>query len=132
MHSERDGQKTAHLVAFPDGRKVRVVPDGRNSGQRRSRVTSEALAAICEQVGGEDHASELARDGINPIMDPVAYLIGCLAVAGLTWQIIGGELTPGEWWEDWLEANPTYRDCVIGFVRDMGDAGFEVVRKDGD
>lgn len=133
LHSERDGQETAHLVAFPDGRKVRVVPDGRNSGQRRSRVTSEALAAICEQVGGVEHASELARDGINPIMDPVAYLVGCLAVAGGAWEMVLPEVTIGEWLDGWFNWPGDWsfdtRDTSRALLYDLDTAGWQIVRK---
>jgi hypothetical protein len=129
MYSERDRQETAHLVAFPDGRQVRVLPDGQNSGQRRSRVTSEALAAICEQVGGEDHASELARDGINPIMDPVVYLLGCFAVAGLTWELVLPELMIGEWLDEWWERREV--DRRPGWLLEDLDAdGWKIVRKE--
>jgi hypothetical protein len=129
LTSERDGQETAHLVAFPDGREVRVLPDGRNSGQRRSRVTSEALTTLHELWQGQ-HFSDDA-----PAIDPVAYLVGCFAVAGLTWELVLPEVTIGEWLDGWFNwpgdrLSLDTRDMSRALLYDLDTAGWQIVRKD--
>lgn len=49
------------------GRRLWVLPDGRTSGQRRSRLITQALAA-CEQAAGSG-------------VDPLAHVYGLLALA---------------------------------------------------
>lgn len=120
MVSERDGDLTAHLVSFPDGRTVRVLPNDRTSGQKRSRVATDALQALYELW----QSSHFSDDGHR--VDPVAYLVGCLALACIDFAVFEADQSPGEWWEEWLDANPEHRDVIVEFVRDMGDAGFEV------
>lgn len=71
MVPERRGDETAHLVDL-GGREIRVLPDGLTSGQRRSRVISEALGTI---------------QALDPSVDLAeTILVGVLARAGLSWE----------------------------------------------
>lgn len=63
-----------HLVRFPDGRAVRVLPDGESTGQGRIRMISQALG---ELEGG--------------YVDPVAYLRSRLDGCGLVEPADGTE-----------------------------------------
>lgn len=66
--------EAAHRVTVA-GRTIRVAPDGRTTARKRSCIISEALAAIGE-------ANRTLTDADSPSLDPVAYLIGSLMVAG--------------------------------------------------
>lgn len=112
VYSERDGGDTAHLVAFPDGRKVRVLPDGRNSGQRRSRVTSDALAAL-------QQPPHIAADAA------LYFFVGLIVVAGLSYELVLPEVTIEEWLVEWLEAGGSATQLLM----DLGADGWAIVRK---
>ena len=66
-----------HLVRFPDGRAVRVLPDGQSTGQGRIRMISRALT---ELESGQ--------------VDPVAYLRSRLDGCGIVEAADGTEETP--------------------------------------
>ena len=121
--SERDGAQTAHLVTFPDGRKVRCLPDGQTSGQKRSRVTTDALTVLHELW-------QAAHFADGPDFEPASYLIGCLAVAGLTWEVVDADLTVTieEWLTEWFsEPHPNRSLHLLG---DLDDDGWQIVRKE--
>jgi hypothetical protein len=59
--------EAGHEIAI-NGRRLRVLPDGGTSSRKRSCIISEALAAS-ERVEGS-------------WLDPLAYLVGSLLVAG--------------------------------------------------
>ncbi len=50
--SEREDGETFHVVTFPDGRQLRVLPDAQHSGQKRSRVVVSALKVLEALVDG--------------------------------------------------------------------------------
>lgn len=115
----RKGSEGAHLVEFPDGRAVRVLPDGRNSGQKRSRTITEALTALSELEGA-------------PI-DPLTYLIGHLTATDLTWEALEPlrEATVEEWLEAWLEvAGVDGRPDMVAreFLHDLEAFGWKIER----
>jgi hypothetical protein len=58
-------------VRFPDGRRVRVVPDGIATTRRRLTAVQKALVDV--EVG---------------VCDPFLYLVGVLAYTGLAWEEI--------------------------------------------
>ncbi len=94
MVSERDGSETAHLVTFPDGRQLRVLPDEYSSGQRRAQVVRGALELLAAL--GESQTPLPAG------YDPRSYLVGCLTLAGLTWETVSDSQTIEEWLYDWF------------------------------
>lgn len=105
---------TAHLVTFPGGLQLRVLPDG-SHGARRARVVREACEALTRLSG--------------PAVDLRRYLIGRLAEAGLDWEIPGDD-QPQPTIEEWLEEEmPAGWASVSHFLRDLDEAGFEIVRK---
>ena len=136
--SERDGDQTAHLVTFPDNRQLRVLPDGASSGQKRSRVTKVALEALVALVAH----SESLPEGVTvlpPGYDPMLYLVGSLAYAGLSWEQVTDEPTVEDWLADWFWSSR--ERSYFGFdddgdvnaaaellVSDLGRAGWEIVK----
>lgn len=86
------GSEGGHEIRLPDGHRVRVLPDGRTSGQKRSRIITEALT----------RAVELHETGTPPL----ALIVGHLAVAKLTWELQEPRVGPtlegviDEWLED--------------------------------
>lgn len=126
---ERDGSETAHLVEWPDGRRLRVLPDGINSGQRRSRVVSEALKRVCDQLGGEDHVSELAAEDPGGITDlALTFVVGAIARADLSWEYPPPDLEVSieEWLAEWLEAGGSAEQLL----HELGVDGWKIVRKE--
>ena len=135
--SERRGSDTAHLISFPDGRKVRVLPDPDISGQKRSRIVSEALADL---QGWDEAKAALYKAGMRGTRawdalqrDPFVQLVGVLDLEGLTWEVPTlGEVTIEEWLAEWFELfgvnDVAYaRDALLG---DLADDGWEIVRKE--
>ncbi len=133
--SERDGDQTAHLVTFPDGRQIRVLPDGSTSGQKRSRVTKLALESLVRLVAH----SESLPDGetlLPPGYDPMLYLVGSLAYAGLSWEQVTDEPTVEDWLAVWLpmmdfETGQFGDDGMLAaklLVDDLGRSGWEIVK----
>jgi len=102
-----------HEVQFPDGRKLRVLPDGKTSIRRRSHVIVEGVEALNEEGPKR--------------LDPVAYLMGLLIrneASELT--VIGQEVTADQVISDWLDdwgpdASPTK------LLQELASAGFTVV-----
>lgn len=72
------GAEGGHQVSFPDGRRLRVLPDGRSTGKYRShRIVSDltALDVVWESFSDAG-------------LDPVLWLVGSWAVAGFDWQLL--------------------------------------------
>lgn len=107
--------ETAHCVTLPDGQQLRVLPDDRTSGQRRSRTISEALKALVDVEG----------------IDPMTYIVGAVAKAGLTWQAVLAEVTIEEWLDHWFEAYEPSRLAPSSemLLDDLDTDGWEIVRK---
>lgn len=129
MVSERDGDLTAHLVTFPDGRSVRVLPDDRTSGQKRSRVATDALRAL-GAASDESHGfplTALVDETDRLLFDPVAYLVGCLAMAGIDSELMSADLSVSidEWLTEWLEAGGS----AAQLLEDLATDGWQIVRK---
>lgn len=125
--SERDGDLTAHLVSFPDGRSVRVLPDDRTSGQKRSRVATDALQSLYELW----QSSHFSDDGHQ--VDPVAYLVGCLAMAGIDFELTSTDLTVTieEWLDVWFAsvAEDMRELRAYQLIDELDTDGWQIVRK---
>lgn len=127
--------ETAHRVSFPDGRGLRVLPDDRISGQKRSRVIVDALTqAYCAAPIHRIDLEEVA------VFDPMVYLVGALAGAGLTWELLGvvREVSIEEWLEHYFVSEmwdpdsadplPHWPDEVRHFLKALEDDGWAIVR----
>jgi len=122
--SERDGSETAHRVSFPDDRGLRVLPDGRASGQRRSRTITEALTEAYSMA-------PVKRADLDEVyeFDPVLYLVGALAAAGMAWESTGArDITIAEWLTEWFE-HGAQRFTAAELLKDLDADGWQVVRK---
>ncbi len=111
----RKGQSEGgHDVVFPDGTAIRVLPDG-TTGQRRSRTISWALTK-----------AKYLLDGSPATWDEwVAFVVGHLAVRGLTWEI----LQPERSLEDVVEeAMAAAKDAAQAIAR-LDQSGWQIIRK---
>jgi hypothetical protein len=88
----RDGE-TAHRIDLPDGRSIRVLPDGSRSGQWRAHALREALKSTAALVGVSEALT-------------VDHLVGRLAVNGLLWDWVdlAAEAREAVTIEEWLMA----------------------------
>lgn len=135
--SERRGSDTAHLISFPDGRKVRVLPDPDTSGQKRSRIVSEALADL---QGWDEAKAALYKAGMRGTRawdalqrDPFVQLVGVLDLEGLAWEVPGpGEVTIEEWLAEWFECMPPTEAATAAddLIKDLETTGWKIVRKE--
>ena len=114
MVSERDGDLTAHLVSFPDGRSVRVLPDDRTSGQKRSRVATAALQSMCEYPGVDSNA--------------LYTFVGWIVSEGLSFELELGAVTIDEWLTEWFE-HGAERFTATALLEDLEADGWSIVRK---
>lgn len=128
MVPERTPKGTAHLVTLKDGKTIRVKPDAQTSGQKRSRVVSEALKGLQNLSWMDDDDS---------VFDPELYLVGALARAGLDWEYARDDdltdVSIEEWLDHWFELNPPAAPDVNGrrdLLTDLANDGWEIVRKD--
>lgn len=122
---ERQGQETAHRIDIPGGLSVRAVPDGQTSGRKRSHVVSKAL-------------TELGMMDPPPSYDLAAnYLLGQLALSGLTWEWCDlatearEAVTIEEWLTHWMEAegHPVTGDIAASrLLADLSSDGWQIVR----
>lgn len=83
-------KETAHVVRFPDGREIRVLPDPAHNGRVRAVVVRGALEALNDRNGPLDASTALL------------VVIGALSRAGLKYQELAGEVSIEEWLLDWL------------------------------
>lgn len=109
---------TAHLIVFPSGHGLRVLPDG-TSGQRRSK----AVKAVLETV-------ERLRDVPGDLRGDV--ILGGLARQGLEWELIRPDLevTPAEWVTAWFESEGAFDGSEIArrFMEALKVDGWEIRR----
>lgn len=109
---------TAHLVTFPSGNQVRVLPDG-SSGQRRSRL----VRGVLENV-------ERLRDVSGDLRTDV--ILGGLARHGLEWELIRPDLdvTADEWVAAWFESEGAKDGAEIArrFMEALRVDGWEIRR----
>ena len=93
---EGDRGEGGHEVALPDGRRLRVLPDGTTTAQkRRDRI-----------VGGLTELQSLPPGSV----DPITYLVGCMYVLGASnYEILGQTITPQE----------IITDCLADWGKDL-------------
>lgn len=125
MVSMPDPSGTVHIVLFPDGSELHVLPDEAHSGQKRARVVREAL----------EYVSALSLDSEALTGYARTYLIGMLAQSGIRWEELGQKPKPvDEWLTDWLTAeHPEIAvPAVVAnqLLRNLADAGWELSRRD--
>lgn len=118
VNSDRE---TAHVVQFPDGREIRVLPDPNHNGRVRAAVVRGAVEAVND------------RNGPLEADTAVLVVLGALARAGLKWQELAGEVSIEEWLESWFANDLPDRgpadfmaECLLGALQ---DDGLEIVRK---
>lgn len=123
IYSEVDKDEgTAHVVRFPDGSELRVLPDER-SGRKRSYLVREAV---------EDLNIVLKT---NTSISPQTYLYGLLLEAGFTkWEWEVGEVSVDEWLAEWFELNAYGAEdlndhLVKGLLADLDADGWTITRK---
>lgn len=118
VSQQKDGE-TAHLVTFPSGNQVRVLPDGR-SGQMRSRAVRHVLEKV-ERLRGVP--GDLRED----------FVVGGFARALLVWEellVPDSTVTVDEWLDSWFELfgveDVAYaRKSLLG---DLAEDGWEIRR----
>ena len=128
--SERDGNQTAHLVTFGDGRQIRVLPDDASSGQKRSRVVKVALTVMAALTDRSMSPGVLVAG-----YDPMMYLVGSLAYAGLSWEQVTDDPTVKDFLIDWLSLmDGWYADnpesAAKSFVKDLSRSGWQIVKSE--
>lgn len=117
VESQRDGNKTARLVTFPDDRQIRVLPDADHSGQYRIRVIKVALDTLS--------ALDADSGSLPPSYDPMIYLYGALCFNNLEWEQVWTEPNLVDWLTDWF-APPTFEVSVLTLLRDLKSAGWVI------
>lgn len=110
VNSDRE---TAHVVRFPDGRELRVLPDPNHNGRVRAAVVRGAVEAVND------------RNGPLEADTAVLVVLGALARAGLKWQELAGEVSIEEWLAEWLEAGGS----ADQLLHELDVDGWEIVRK---
>ena len=110
VNSDRE---TAHVIQFPDGREIRVLPDDAHNGRVRAVVVRGAVEAVND------------RNGPLEADTAVLVVLGALARAGLKWQELAGEVSIEEWLTEWLEAGGS----ADQLLHELDADGWEIVRK---
>lgn len=107
-------RETAHLVTFPDGSKVRVLP---SDGSYRARLVAQVLHRL--HALGERLGADLAD-----LVDPVSFFEGQMYVHGLRFE---RELVRPQTFENFLGE---YLDpaTVAQLVEAMPQAGWKAER----
>ena len=121
VESQRDGDKTAHLVTFPDERQIRVLPDSDHSGQYRIRVVKAALVVLWDV--------EARSESLPAEYDPMVYLYGALCSHNLEWEQVWNKQTIEDWLTNWL-GPPTFEMSSSALLRDLQKAGWVIRRED--
>lgn len=119
---ERNKQgETAHLVDLGD-RKIRVLPDGSHSGQKRATVVRRALETLAALNGVSGDVAE-------------SYFVGSVAREDLSWEYVTHDDLRDVTIEEWLEhyfhehaADPVY--MTNHFQPDLKADGWAIVRED--
>lgn len=121
MAPERQGGETAHRISLPDGRVIRVLPDGTTSGQARARVSREACKETADLKGGS--------------VDLIAnHLIGRLAMAGVLWDWVDEAreareaLSITDWLVVWCDARDMSEAWAHQLLNDLKTDGWQIVR----
>lgn len=120
VNSDRE---TAHVVRFPDGRELRVLPDERG-GKKRSGLVRAAVEHLASAVEA------------NTAISYETYLYGLLLKSGFnSWEwTADGEVSIEEWLESWFANDLPGRgpadfmaECLLGAIQ---DDGWAIVRED--
>lgn len=114
-------RKTAHVVQLPDGREIRVLPDDRG-GHARSKAVRQAVEiaqGVSERLEGDEGR---------------LVLIGALSHYQLHWEELQPDLGVSieEWMAHWFKItfdDDMPRDAAGLLLRELGDDGWEIVRK---
>ena len=86
--------ETGHVVTL-NGRTLRVLPDGVTTSKKRSYTISQAATAALMVNVRSELVVEKGVHANDYQIDPVAYLVGCLVVAGANnLELDGVELCP--------------------------------------
>lgn len=96
-------RETAHVVQFPDGREIRVLPDERSTGRSRATALREGVEALADRSDVLGGAEGLLVDSY----DARVWFTGWLAMRGLVWEGVTVDLRDvsiEEWLAEWLEA----------------------------
>jgi hypothetical protein len=117
--SPKGGGQSAHFIAFPDGRGVRVLPDDHHSGRARSALLL-AVVPVLEALGASSAISETGAD-------PLTYLSGYLAGHGLKWEVELGEVTIEEWLTAWFD--PIGPEVARQLLEDLAADGWKIERE---
>ena len=123
VESERDGDRTAHLITFPDDRQIRVLPDDVHSGQYRIRVIKGTLITL---------AALDTESGFLPAgYDPKVYLLGALCFHKMEWEHIWTEPNLVDWLTVYFgEAAPIFEVDTSDFLSGLKQAGWVIRRED--
>lgn len=122
VFSEVDSERqTAHVVRFPYGREVRVLPDDR-SGAQRARILK--------------HVVETTADLSERVVSPDGVLIifrGACDEFSLMWEEVTPEQSIEEWLDAWFIDSGFIReatDLSSMLLQDLDANGWEVRRRD--
>jgi hypothetical protein len=110
VNSDRE---TAHVIHFPDGREIRVLPDDAHNGRVRAVIVRGAVETIRPLYGRLGDA-ELRL-----------VLIGALTEAGVKWQELAGEVSIEEWLAEWLEAGGSAENLL----EELDADGWKIIRE---
>ena len=126
IESERDGDQTAHLITFPDGRQIRVLPDGDHSGQYRIRVVKAALVVLLDVAA--------RSESLPAEYDPMVYLYGALCSHNLEWEQVWNRQTIEDWLETYFvisaRGDAQGPESALSFIRGLEKAGWVIQRED--
>lgn len=104
--------ETAHVIQFPDGAELRVLPSGQSG-----RMRSITVRSICE--GLAEGSDRLKAN------EALLVAIGGLSRVGLDYQELAGDVSIEEWLDEWLEAGGSAENLLHELEVD----GWEIVRK---
>ena len=117
-----DGPEGGHDVAFPDGRTLRVLPDGVTTGKFRGDTILAALDTISRVDG------IVFRVEGPGFWDPMLYLIGAIARHGIdSWEILdhpalSAERVIADWAADWKGDGDASK-----LIAELEAAGYKIV-----
>lgn len=109
VNSDRE---TAHVIQFPDGAELRVLPSGQSG-----RMRSITVRSICE---GLAEGSDRLRAN-----EALLVAIGGLSRVGLDYQELAGAVSIEEWLDEWLEAGGSAENLL----HELDVDGWEIRRK---
>lgn len=114
-----------HQVTFPDGKRLRVLPDGRTTTKRRNHTILSGLTHL------NDIDAEQPEDSSDPTLGPIPYIVGLLVLDGAdSWEIADEPISPeqviAECIADW---NPNVTASKI--LAELEASGLAIVRREG-